>query len=42
MRNGAFVLTGYEDIVKEYHLTCEICLVLKKNFHHRIKEILWV
>lgn len=21
MRNGAFVLTGYEDIVKEYHLT---------------------
>ena len=38
MRNGAFVLTGYEDVVKEYHLTLRDMFSTKKNFHHRIKR----
>ena len=32
MRNGAFVLTGYEDIVKEYHLTLRDMFSTKEKF----------
>ena len=31
MRNGAFVLTGYEDIVKEYHLTLRDMFSVKEK-----------
>lgn len=31
MRNGAFVLTGYEDIVKEYHLTLRDMFSIKEK-----------
>ena len=31
MRNGAFVLTGYEDVVKEYHLTLRDMFSTKEN-----------
>ena len=31
MRNGAFVLTGYEDIVKEYHLTLRDMFITKEK-----------
>lgn len=31
MRNGAFVLTGYEDVVKEYHLTLRDMYSTKKK-----------
>ena len=32
MRNGAFVLTGYEDVVKEYHLTLRDMFSAKEKF----------
>ena len=38
MRNGAFVLTGYEDIVKEYHLTLRDMFSTKEKLLPPIKR----